>query len=193
MLLLGALAFAGVLRALPVLAQREPVPPLRLWRALSALGVAALLVRGALYALGLAEANWSDGFVGAELFIGWPLALLGVGLCALAAFWCVKRPGYKRLGVAVGAALFAPHLLRVLLAPLVAHRADASAFRGAQPGRDARRLGIKPGGAHRGQRAAFGGALADLERSGAVGFGAGRIWAPGAANYRLETRHGFAA
>ena len=118
LLLLGALAFAGGLRALPVLAQREPLPPLRLWRALSVLGVLALLTRGAIYVVALGEANWSDGTTGAELFIDLPLRITGVVLCALAAFWCVKRPSYKRLGVAVAAALFAPHLLRLLLAPL---------------------------------------------------------------------------
>ena len=116
--LLGALAFAGVLRALPLLAAREPATPLRLWRALGVAGVLVLGSRGALYAVSLAEANGSDGITGAELFIGWPLALIGIALCLLAAFWSLKRPGYRKLGAAVALALFAPHFLRVLLAPL---------------------------------------------------------------------------
>lgn len=116
--LLGALAFAGGLRALPILAQREPAPPLRLWRALGALGVVVLLVRAALYAVSASENVWSDGTTGAELFVGLPVAILGVVLCLLAAFWCLKRPGYRKLGLAVAAALFAPHLLRIVLAPL---------------------------------------------------------------------------
>ena len=116
--LLGALAFAGILRALPVLAQREPAPPLRLWRALSLVGILVLLARGALYLLAWGEAVWSDGTTGAELFVALPLAIVGVVLCWLAAFWCVKRPGYRKLGVAVGLALFAPQLLRIVLAPL---------------------------------------------------------------------------
>jgi len=116
--LLGALAFAGVLRALPMLAAREPSPPLRLWRALGVVGALVLLTRGALYAIGLVEANFSDGTTGAELFIGIPITTIGVFLCLLAAFWCLKRPGYKKLGLAVALALFAPHLLRVVLAPL---------------------------------------------------------------------------
>lgn len=116
--LLGALAFAGVLRALPLLAAREPSPPLRLWRALGFVGVLVLLTRGALYGLSWAEANWSDGTTGAELFIGLPLAIVGIALCLLAAFWSLRRPGYRKLGVAAVLALFAPHFLRVLLAPL---------------------------------------------------------------------------
>ena len=116
--LLGALVFAGGLRALPILAQREPAPPLRLWRALGALGVLILLVRAALYAATASENIWSDGTTGAELFVGWPIAIIGVILCWLAAFWCLKRPGYRKLGLAVAAALFAPHLLRLVLAPL---------------------------------------------------------------------------
>lgn len=116
--LLGALAFSGVLRALPMLAAREPSPPLRLWRALGVVGALVLLTRGALYAISLAEANWSDGTTGAELFVGIPLAIIGVTLCLLAAFWCLRRPGYRKLGLAVALALFGPHLLRVVLAPL---------------------------------------------------------------------------
>ena len=116
--LLGALAFAGVLRALPMLAAREPSPPLRLWRALGVAGALVLLTRGALYGLSCAEAYWSDGTTGAEIFIGIPLATIGIALCLLAAFWSLKRPGTKKLGIAVALALFAPHLLRVLLAPL---------------------------------------------------------------------------
>ena len=116
--LLGALAFAGVLRALPLLAAREPSSPLRLWRALGLAGVLVLLTRGALYLLSWAESYWSDGTTGAELFVGLPLAILGIALCLLAAFWCLRRPGYRKLGVAAALALFAPHFLRVLLAPL---------------------------------------------------------------------------
>lgn len=116
--LLGALAFAGVLRALPLLAARQPSPPLRLWCALSALGILVLLGRAALYVVSASERYWSDGVTGAELFIGWPVAIVGVVLCLLAAFWCVKRPGYQKLGIAVALALFAPHLLNILLAPL---------------------------------------------------------------------------
>ena len=116
--LLGALTFAGILRALPLLAARQPTQPRRLWRALSALGLLVLLARAALYALSWAEACASDGTTGAELFIGLPLAILGIALCLLAAFWCVKRPGYQRLGLAVAGALLAPHLLRIVLSPL---------------------------------------------------------------------------
>ena len=118
LILLGALAFAGGLRALPLLAARQPVAPLRLWRALGALGALALLARSALYGVSWGEALWSDGTTGAELFIGLPLAVVGAALCWLAAFWCLKRPALRRLGIAVALALFAPHLLRVLLAPL---------------------------------------------------------------------------
>ena len=116
--LLGALAFAGVLRALPMLAAREPSPPLRLWRALGVAGALVLLTRGALYGLTMLENDRSDGVTGAELFLGMPLAGLGMFLCLMAAFWCLKRPGTKKLGSAVLLALFAPHLLRVVLAPL---------------------------------------------------------------------------
>ncbi len=116
--LLGALAFAGGLRALPILAQREPAPPLRLWHALGALGALVLLIRAALYAVSASENIWSDGTTGAELFVGLPVAIISVALCLMAAFWCLKRPGYRKLGLAVAAALFAPHLLRVVLAPL---------------------------------------------------------------------------
>ena len=116
--LLGALAFAGVLRALPMLAAREPSPPLRLWRALSVVGALVLLVRGALYLLTWSEAYFGDGTTGAELYVGIPIAIIGLVLCLLAAFWCFKKPGYRKLGAAVTLALFAPHLLRILLAPL---------------------------------------------------------------------------
>ena len=116
--LLGALAFAGVLRALPMLAAREPSPPLRLWRALSFAGALVLLTRGALYALAWGEAYRSDGATGAEIYIGIPLAIIGIMLCLLAMFWCLTRPGYRKLGAAVLLALFAPHLLRIVLAPL---------------------------------------------------------------------------
>ena len=116
--LLGALAFAGVLRALPMLAAREPSSPLRLWRALGLVGALVLLTRGALYLLAWGEAYFSDGTTGAEIFIGLPLAIVAIALCLLAAFWCLARPGYKKLGAAVALALFAPHLLRIVLAPL---------------------------------------------------------------------------
>ncbi len=116
--LLGALAFAGVLRALPMLAAREPSPPLRLWRALGLVGALVLLTRGALYVLTMLENDRSNGITGAELFIGIPLANFSVMLCIVAALWCLKRPGFKKLSVAIALALFAPHLLRVVLAPL---------------------------------------------------------------------------
>ena len=118
LLLLGATAFAGITRALPLLAARRPSPPLRLWRVLSALGIVALLARAALYLLAWGEAWPSDGTTGAELFVGGPLAVLGVALCLLAAFWCVRRPGYSKLGLAIVLALFAPQLLQIALAPL---------------------------------------------------------------------------
>ena len=116
--LLGALTFAGGLRALPILAQREPATPLRLWRALGALGALVLLTRAALYVLTASENVWSDGTTGAELFVGWPVAVVGVALCLAAAFWCLKRPGARKLGLAVAAALLGPHLLHIMLAPL---------------------------------------------------------------------------
>ncbi len=116
--LLGALAFAGILRALPILAQREPAPPLRLYRALSVVGALVLLARAALCALAWSENYSGDGTTGSELFIDLPLAVTGVVLCLLAAFWCFKRPGFQKLGLAAFAALFAPHLLRILLTPL---------------------------------------------------------------------------
>ena len=116
--LLGALAFAGGLRVLPLLAQREPASPLRLWRALSALGALALLARGALYLLAASEAAASDGTTGIELFIGWPVAVIGAALCLWAMIYCLRRPGYKRLGIAVVLALVAPVALKIVLAPL---------------------------------------------------------------------------
>ena len=116
--LLGATAFAGVLRVLPLLATREPLAPLRLWRALSVLGALALLLRGALYLLESGEALASDGISGRELWLGLPLAIGGAALCLVAAWACLRRPGFKRLGVAVALALMLPRVLSVVSAPL---------------------------------------------------------------------------
>lgn len=118
LLLLGAVAFAGVLRALPQLATRQPQTPLRLWRALGALGALVLVTRGASYALEIAENLASDGTTGRELWLGAPLGALGIALCVWAALWCLRRPGFKRMGIAVVLALFAPRAVGVLLAPL---------------------------------------------------------------------------
>ena len=115
---LGATAFAGVLRALPFLAAREPANPLGLWRVLGALGALALGARGALYLVAMGEANLSDGFLGRELWVGAPLAIGGALLCAGAALQCLRRPGFKRLGVAIGLALLLPRALELVLSPL---------------------------------------------------------------------------
>lgn len=115
---LGATAFAGVLRALPFLARREPLAPLGLWRMLGVLGALALVARGALYLVENALAVASDGASAGELWIGWPLAVAGALACALAAVWCLKRPGFRRLSVAVAVALLGPRIGQVVLAPL---------------------------------------------------------------------------
>ena len=117
-LLLGALAFAGGLRALPFLARREPLVPLKLWRALGVLGALALVVRGALYGVESALALSSDGIAGGELWVRLPLHVLGGLLCLVAALWCLRRPGFKRLGVAVALALLLPRVAGALLGPL---------------------------------------------------------------------------
>lgn len=118
LIMLGAGAFAGVLRALPLLARREPQTPRKLWRILGVLGALTLLARGALDLVWATAATASDGTTGGELFLGWPLAVLGALLCVGAALQCLRRPGYKRLGVAVALAIVAPPLLRALLSPL---------------------------------------------------------------------------
>ena len=118
LVLLGATAFAGVLRSLPLLARREPAPPRALWRTLGALGALAMVVRGALYLLAIFESSAQDGTSAGELWGGLPLGVLGASACALAAFWCLRRPGFKRLGLAVAVAVLLPRVGAVLLSPL---------------------------------------------------------------------------
>jgi hypothetical protein len=80
LVLLGATAFAGILRALPFLAQRRPQQPSRLWRALAILGALVLLLRGAGYVMRAWDALWRDGTSAGEIFLGLPLGLTGVGI-----------------------------------------------------------------------------------------------------------------
>ena len=118
LVLLGASAFVGVLRALPLLARREPIAPVKLWRMLGVLGALALGVRGANYGINSAAALASHGAGGGEFWIGVPLAVVGALLCLVAAAWCLRRPGIKRLGVAVVLAVFLPRVAGALLSPL---------------------------------------------------------------------------
>ncbi|MBW3637846.1 MAG: UPF0182 family protein [Armatimonadetes bacterium] len=117
-------AASGILRALPLLAAREPLPPPVLPRTLWRLGAWLLFLRALGYITQIFALDEGRPLESGDLFVSFPLWALGALGCLLFASHLMRRASTNkaphhtaRWALGMGAALFAPAMANLLLAP----------------------------------------------------------------------------
>lgn len=127
LLLFGIVAVAGTLRALPLLAAREPSPPPALPRVLWGMVAWLLTVRAGLYAVEILSLNRGRPLETGDVFVSLPLYAVGGVACLVLAFstwWRARRvrlpqpQRWPKLATGVVVALFLPGVLNFLSIPL---------------------------------------------------------------------------